>query len=190
MRVSKEAAQQSRGRIVAVSSRLFRERGIDGIGVVDLMHAAGFTHGGFYKHFESKEALAAEACALAFADLEKRRWSRLLAGGDDAVSPVKRFAEGYLSQRHRDNPGTGCPLPALGADASRHEPALRSAFTEGVNSLADLLARCLPGRQKKARRNKALAILACLAGALTLARAVDDEELSAEILQAVFHSID
>jgi TetR/AcrR family transcriptional repressor of nem operon len=190
MRVSKEVAQQSRERIVDVSSRLFRERGVDGVGIVDLMNAAGFTHGGFYKHFDSKQALAAEACARAFDDPLNRRRSRLLEGGDDAVSPIRRFAEGYLSQRHRDNPGTGCPLPALGADAARHEAELRSAYTAGLKSLVDFLARSLPGRQKKARREKALATLACLVGALTLARAVDDEALSSDILQAAIRSIE
>jgi TetR/AcrR family transcriptional repressor of nem operon len=189
MRVSKEEALRSRERIVKVSSELFREHGIDGIGVADLMKAAGFTHGGLYKHFGSKDALAAEACARAFVELEKR-WSHLLkAEGGVAVSP-RRFLDSYLSASHRDNPAMGCPLPSLGADASRHAPALRRAFSAGVTSFADLLARALPGTDESQRRQTGLATLACLVGAMTLARAVDDEALSAEILDSATRALD
>ncbi|HEY5802079.1 MAG TPA: TetR/AcrR family transcriptional regulator [Lysobacter sp.] len=190
MRVSNEAAQQSRQRIVEVSARLFRERGVDGVGVVELMKAAGFTQGGFYKHFESKEALAAEACTLAFEDLQQRRWSRLLVDDNDGKTPLQRFIEAYLSTRHRDNPGDGCPMPSLGADCARHDPAMRGAFTEGLTSLVDLLAASVPGRTAKARRERALATVACLAGAISLARAVDDESLSEEILQSAIASLE
>lgn len=190
MRVSKEAAQQSRERIVEVAATLFRERGVDGIGVADLMKAAGFTHGGFYKHFQSKQSLAAEACALAFDDLQQRRWSRLLEPGESDVPPLKRFVEGYLSTRHRDNPGEGCPMPSLGADSARQDQPMQTAFTQGVESLVGLLAAHVPGRNAKARRDRALATLACLSGAMSLARAVDDEALSEEILQAAIDWLD
>jgi TetR/AcrR family transcriptional regulator, transcriptional repressor for nem operon len=190
MRVSKEEAMRSRERIVAVASQLFREHGIDGIGVADLMKEAGFTHGGFYKHFESKDSLAVEACAQAFADLQQNRWGKLLKDDGKGAVPARRFIESYLSKPHRDNPGKGCPLPSLGADASRHEPELRRVFADGLTSLADSIAGVLPGSDERERRHRALAILGCLVGAMTLARAVDDKALSAEILESAVHAFD
>jgi TetR/AcrR family transcriptional repressor of nem operon len=186
MRVSRERATKNRERILDVAARLFRERGFDGVGVADLMKVAGLTHGGFYGHFASKEALMAQACSRALAE-SLDRWSRLADGATEG--PLSAIATSYLSAAHRDRPGDGCLLAALGADASRHGSPIRHAFTEGLRPLVDLLARLIPTRSGPLKREKALATLASLVGAIVLARAVDDPVLSDEILKAVSASL-
>src|SRR4051794_13004984 len=187
MRVSREQAAASRERILDSAARLFRERGLDGIGVADLMRDAGLTHGGFYAHFASKEDLMGEACALALAK-SSARWGRLVDRGPhrDALAAI---VHSYLSTRHRDHPGTGCALATLGGEASRHERPVRKAITEGFSAMIDILARVIPGRTNAAKRQQALATYASLIGAQVLARAVDDRALSEEILQAVADSL-
>src|SRR2546421_954752 len=116
MKVSREQAAQNRERIVETAARLFRERGFEGIGVADLMKEAGLTHGGFYGHFSSKEDLMAKACARASAR-SRALWGKLAERAPD--DPLSEIAGVYLTSRHRDNPGTGCLMAALAADASR-----------------------------------------------------------------------
>ena len=186
MRVSRAEAAQNRERIVEVAAKLFRERGFEGIGVADLMKFAGLTHGGFYGHFASKEDLMAQACARAMEGSLDAMHQVAELGGENALSAV---ASAYLSPAHRDGPGEGCALAALGAEAARHGPPVREAFTQGVRSLVDMLARLLPGKFKRAKRERAVAIFASMVGALVLARAVDDAELSEEVLHAVLASI-
>jgi TetR/AcrR family transcriptional repressor of nem operon len=186
MKVSREQAAENRERILNVAARLFRERGFDGIGVADLMKNAGLTHGGFYGHFSSKEDLMAQACARAIAD-SLDAWNRRADRATE--SPLSAVTTSYLSTRHRDNPGSGCLLAALGADVSRQGPPVRRTVTEGLRSFVEILARLVPGKSKAAKRQKALATYAGLVGAVVLARAVDDPELSREILQAVSTSI-
>lgn len=181
MRVSREQAARNRERIIEQAAGLFRERGIDGIGVADLMKSAGLTHGGFYGHFTSKDDLATEACEHAFAQ-SQARWSQLIAEAGDAALPTLLAA--YVSPRHRDRPGGGCVLAALGGEAHRHAPPLRQAFDRGVRTLTGLLARMLPGHSAQVRRRQALATLAGMVGAIVLARAVEDRALSDEILAA------
>lgn len=186
MRVSRAEAAQNRERIIEVAARLFRERGLDGIGVADLMKAAGLTHGGFYGHFASKEDLMAQACARAVED-SLGSLSRVAEHGDG--NALTAFASAYLSPTHRDSPGEGCVLAALGAEAARHGSPVRSAFTCGVRSTLDLLTKLVSGKSKRVRRERALATYATMIGALVLARAVDDPELSGEVLQSVLASI-
>jgi len=179
MRVTREQAAAHREKIVDVAGTLFRERGFDGIGVADIMKKAGLTHGGFYGHFASKDDLAAEACARV---LGREGWAEQLAG-----TPHPSFGalvRGYLSPRRRDDPGHGCLFAALGSDTVRQPRSVRRAFTEGLRARVDVLWRLLPGRSAAARREKALATWAGLVGAMILARAVDDSQLSDEILEA------
>jgi TetR/AcrR family transcriptional repressor of nem operon len=185
MKVSREEAAASRERILDVAAKLFRERGLDGIGVADLMHEAGLTHGGFYGHFESKEDLMGEAIARALSE-SLARWHKRAESG----TPLSAIAKSYLSARHRDDPGTGCALPALAADVARHGAPVRRTFTAWMDSLVDVLAGIVPGRTKALRRRKAIAIFAAMAGAMVLARAVDDTAMSEEILNAVAASVD
>jgi TetR/AcrR family transcriptional repressor of nem operon len=182
MKVTREQATQNRDRVLDVAARLFRERGFDGIGVADLMKSAGMTHGGFYGQFASKEELMAEACARSF-DRSVDIWNTVAARTDG--NPLAAVVKGYLSKQHRDNPGEGCVMAALGADASRQGPSLRSAVTEGTRKLLDLFTGFAPGRTKAVKRERAVVAYASMVGALILARAVDDEALSDEILQTV-----
>jgi TetR/AcrR family transcriptional regulator, transcriptional repressor for nem operon len=186
MKVSREQAAANRERILEFASELFRERGFDGIGVVDLMKHAGLTHGGFYGHFSSKEDLMAQACDRALME-SVAKWRRVSArpGG----KPLSAIAESYLSTRNRDDPGAGCAIAALAADASRHGPKVRRSITEGVRSLVEILAGIVPGKSRVAKRKVALSTFASMVGALVLARAVDDPEMSEEILSATAGSI-
>ena len=186
MKVSKEQMAENRAHILDTAATLFRERGFDGIGVADLMKGAGFTHGGFYGHFASKEDLMAQASSHALAK-GLAYWESLAGKVKD--DPIATLEAHYLSKQHRDHPGAGCLLAALGADAARQDGPVRRAVTEGVRSMVGLLEGLLPGRSKAARRQKALATYASLVGALVLARAVDDPALSEEILLATKASL-
>ena len=171
MGVSKAAAAENRARVLDVAGRLFREKGFNGIGVNDLMKAAGLTRGGFYATFESKEDLAVRASTLALASGVATLTKVAAESPAFAFIAVVRF---YLTKRHRARPDLGCPLAALGADAARAGPALKAIFAVGLESHIDLLERILPDHVVDERRKKATAAMALLAGALTLSRSVDD----------------
>ncbi|GAA0565737.1 TetR family transcriptional regulator [Paractinoplanes ferrugineus] len=162
-RVSQAQAQENRGRIVETAARLFRERGVDGVSVADVMAEVGLTHGGFYKQFASKDALVAEAVDRAFADTRER-----LAGTERAA-----FVDWYLSAAHRDDPGAGCPAAGFGGDMAREDAssAALTAYASGI----DLYARWL---------GDDLAAVSTLVGAMTIARATAGTELSDRVLQA------
>ena len=186
MKVSREQAAQNRERIVEAAAPLFRERGFEGIGVADLMKEAGLTHGGFYGHFSSKDDLIAEAAARALT-----RSLALLSNLSERASgdPLSAIAGAYLTSKHRDDPGTGCLLAALGSDVSRQGPAVRRAVTDHIRSAVELLTKRIPGRSRAVRRQKAISTYATLVGAMVIARAVDNRELSQEILDAARVSV-
>lgn len=186
MRVSREQSAENREKILSIASRLFREKGFDGIGIADLMKSAGLTHGGFYGHFSSKEDLIAQACDRAVDELLTPDHSRFEQyGGTD----YQRFIANYLSREHRDNPGTGCLMAALGADAARQSPTIKRAFTKSCNRLFAAMMKMLPAKREAEKREQALTTLAALVGAQVIARALDDPELSQEVLQAVFKKL-
>jgi TetR/AcrR family transcriptional repressor of nem operon len=187
MRVSREQAAENRERIVDTAAKVFRENGYGGIGVADLMKAAGFTHGGFYRNFESKEALLAEACARTF-DESKERWSALVAANPGA--PFQSITAAYLSKEHRDHPSGGCALAALGPEMARLSAPSRSALTTGVRAQVDQLARLLPDGSGSDRRKAAIVAYASMVGAMVMARAVNDDALSNEFLEVVKQAID
>lgn len=182
MRVTREQAAENHDRIVETAARLFRERGFEGVGVAELMQAAGLTHGGFYGHFESKEDLMERACERAL-EGSTERWRRR-ADGARGPAALRALARGYLTERHRDDPGNGCLLASLGPDAARHGPGVRRAITRWLDSSLGFLAQHVRGRTAAARRAKAIATLSAWVGAMVLARAVADEALSREILAA------
>lgn len=186
MRVSREQATRNRERIVATAATLFREHGFDGIGVADIMGSAGLTHGGFYGHFASKEQLAAEASAKALTASLARWQRRIDADGRAGFSVI---ADAYLSTRHRDHPGSGCALAALGAEARRHDPAVQQAFGATLSALVDAVTSAMPGRDSQRQRARAIASLATMVGALVLARAAGDDPLSGEILETARASL-
>lgn len=182
MKVTRDQAAQNRQRIVDVASRAFRARGLEGIGVSDIMDAAGLTHGGFYGNFESKAALQVEACKAALHPAAARWQAVIDESPDDALASI---ADGYLSERHRDSPAAGCAFAALSPEISRAGPELKAVATEGLRARIDLLSRAVEAPSAKARRKKAIATLAALVGAVVLARVTDEAGLSDEILEAV-----
>ncbi len=183
MRVSREQATENRGKILHTAAQLFREKGFDGIGIADLMKKVGLTHGGFYGHFTSKEDLMAQTCAYAVDELLEQGEA---AGATAKGSKYKAFIARYLSTEHRDNPGRGCLMAALGADAARQSPAIKQAFTQSFNRLLSAMMNLLPAtKTEAAKREQALLTLATLVGAQVIARAVDDPKLSEEILRLV-----
>ena len=175
MRVSKEKLAENRERILEAAARLFRERGLAGAGVEALADAAGLTHGALYSQFGSKDQLAAAALEHALAGSAARTGQARNLG---------EYASLYLSRSHRDTPGEGCALAALGCDVQRQSNPLRQAFTAGVRRMATRLSQLVPGANNARREQQALATAATLVGALVLARAVDDPQLSNDILRA------
>jgi TetR/AcrR family transcriptional repressor of nem operon len=173
MRVSKEKASENRERLLTEAARLFREHGLLGVGVDALTDAAGLTHGSLYSHFGSKERLAAEALSHA-ASTSSARLS-------DAGT-LDEYVIRYLSEDHRKRRGDGCVMAALAGEIPRQGTAIRHNFTDIVREVVKRVASLMPGRCKS--EDEALAIVATMVGALTLARAVDDPELSDRILSA------
>ena len=178
MRVSRKEAEANRERVVEVASALYRKHGFDGIGVADIMKKAGLTHGGFYGHFGSKDDLAAEACTCAL----RGSWDSWISASEKGG--FETAVRNYLTAEHRDDRAHGCLFAALGSDIVRQPRTVRHVMTEGFRSAIDSLVRMLPGRSAQARRERALATMAGLVGALILSRAVDDSELSDQILEA------
>ncbi|MEU5340413.1 helix-turn-helix domain-containing protein [Streptomyces sp. NPDC020766] len=178
MRVTKAQAEQNRARIVATASRLFRERGYDGVGVAELMAAAGFTHGGFYKHFSSKADLMAEASASGLAQTAARTEDL------DAAE----FVEHYVSREHREGRGDGCTIAALGGDAARQPTDIKKEFAAGIESLLTALQAQAPtdtpgDADQRAVRATVIDMLAHSVGAVMLSRACPDgSPLADEIL--------
>ncbi len=176
MKKSRQETAATRQRIVQTAAVEFRRSGIGGTGLAEIMAAAGLTQGGFYRHFDSKDQLAAEACAAAIDATVEHLWGQV--AGPDGLAPM---ASRYLSAEHRDDSATGCPLAALGSEIARSDDRIRGAVTEGVLKILDLVAaRC--GETETAQR-RAMVALSTMVGALTLSRIVTDAELSATILR-------
>lgn len=161
-RVSRETAAAHREAIVAAAGRLFRARGVERVGVAEVTREAGLTHGGFYGHFASKEALAAEAIAAAFAESRQRI----------ATLAPEAWVKAYLSRSHRDAPESGCPLPALAAEAARGDESLGRAFAEGLAALVEALADRLGDGPVGGRRAAANELVALMVGGQSLARSL------------------
>ena len=174
MRRSREEAAETRQRIVEEASRLFRGRGIDAVSIADVMGALGLTVGGFYRHFDSKEALVAEAIEAA---------SQATSGAVGAPSAKLR---GYLSESHRAHPERGCPVAALCSEVAHQSRSTKKAFGRALERLVAGVAAARPG----AHRQKVLHTAAALVGGLVLARATSDDALAAEILSAVRSEIE
>ncbi len=169
-------------RIVSIASKKFREEGLAGVGIAALMKEAGLTVGGFYKHFDSRDDLVAEAVSSAFGGW-KRRVDAAASGGP-SVS-LARLIDDYLNATHRDDPGTGCALSALAPEIARSGKRTRALTTEQVRNDIQLIAGLIPGRDAHAVRSQAILTFSALVGAMSLARTVSDEALSREILKTV-----
>ncbi|MEH0525002.1 TetR family transcriptional regulator [Streptomyces stelliscabiei] len=176
MRVTKAQAEQNRAHIVATAARLFRERGYDGVGVAELMAAAGFTHGGFYKHFRSKADLMAEASASGLSQIAARTEGPGLT----------EFVESYVSREHRDGRGDGCTIAALSGDAARQPADIKKVFAAGIENLLTALqasSGTSGDADQRAARAMVIDMLAHSVGAVMLSRGCPEgSPLADEIL--------
>jgi len=182
MRYSREHKLETHARIVKRASVRLREKGAHGIGVADLMKDAGLTHGGFYAHFDSREALVIEAFTHAM-DRSTERWRKLA----EQTSPEQRIAaivDSYLTPMHRDDPGHGCAIPSLGAEIARESPKTRKAFAAKLEQMIDAIAAQIPDLPRKAARKQATAAIATMMGTLVMARVAGNGEFSEEILSS------
>jgi TetR/AcrR family transcriptional repressor of nem operon len=184
-RVSREQADQNRIAIVKASARLFREQGVDKVSVVELMAAAGLTHGGFYGHFESKEELAGQACRWAF-DRSAERWQKGIDDIDDRSLARAALTDNYLSARARSGADGSCPATMFAADVARNsaQAPIRSAYVAGLEELLKILASVQETGAARGDREAALADLATMVGGLMLAKATQGEPISDELLAA------
>ncbi|MFG1424184.1 TetR/AcrR family transcriptional regulator [Roseixanthobacter liquoris] len=183
VKVSKEKAAEHRAAIIAAASRLFRERGFGGVGVAEITRAAGLTHGGFYGHFASKDALAVEAFDAAFARSVKRIAARAAPDGGG----LPRYLDFYLSPAHRDAPQDGCPMAAVATEVDHQDATVQQGFASGIAAYIAAFESLLPeeaGGNAARRRARAILMVSALVGGMALARAVarSDAALSQEIL--------
>jgi TetR/AcrR family transcriptional regulator, transcriptional repressor for nem operon len=176
---SQDEKEKSHRQIVEIAAARMRESGTEGPGVAEIMKAAGLTHGGFYKHFDSRDELVAEAVEAAIVQ-GQQGYEAAVEGSDD---PLAAFVDWYLSETHRDDTGGGCAVVALGSDAARAEPRVRAAYRGQVERYIDKMEELIGGGEDS--RREAIAAVTSMVGALLISRAVDDEALSEEILREV-----
>jgi TetR/AcrR family transcriptional regulator, transcriptional repressor for nem operon len=184
LKVTKEKAAENRAALVQAAGHLFRERGIDGVGVAEISKQAGLTHGALYAQFPSKEALAAEAFAFA----NKQGLEQITADRDGRPATLTDCLDWYLSADHRDNLATGCPMAASASEVGRQDKVVCERFTEGFEQVVALMERGLGASPVKGeKRQHALAMMAAMIGGVAASRAVAkaDPKLSSEILRAV-----
>lgn len=179
MKLSRKAKANHHEEIMSVASKMLRERGIERTSLVDLMRAAGFTHGGFYRHFKSKDELVALSARKAFAEVVKRFDRRTAEAGPKEA--LIDYVEEYLSDLHRDDPTVGCMISACGINASRHGQIIRDAFSSGISDLLDLAVKGLSCPEEE-RAERAVELEGLMLGAVIMARATNSQELSKSIL--------
>jgi TetR/AcrR family transcriptional regulator, transcriptional repressor for nem operon len=182
MGYSQAQKEKTHKRIVAIASERFREKGLAGFGIADLMKEAGLTVGGFYKHFDSRDELVAEALSDAFGT-----WQLQKEAAESSGQPLsfEKLIDDYVSDVHRKNPGAGCAFTALAPEIARSDQRTRALTSDQVKADIELIVGLLPGRDKCATRSRAILTFSALVGAMSLARAVSDEALSREILKTV-----
>lgn len=183
MKKSRAETAETRQRIVEVAARAFRERGIQSTGLADVMAEAGLSHGGFYRHFDSKDHLVAEAGAVALRSMVDSLEAS--ADGFDGKEGQRAIIDAYLSDWHRDNAADGCPLAGMGSELVRADDQTREVMADGFNELVDTLAKRAGNRRRDTARSDAVFAVAAMVGAMTLARIVADPDASAAILEDV-----
>ncbi|MBZ9890986.1 TetR/AcrR family transcriptional regulator [Mesorhizobium sp. BR1-1-3] len=181
MRVSRTQAAENRETVINVASRLFRERGFDGIGLKDLMKGAGLTQGAFYKQFESKDDLAALASRRAM-ESATHKWSAATAANPG--NPLDGVISFYLSMDHRGEKMDGCPVVALGSDAARQGAEVKASFEAGIKAYLEMLGGWVGEGDSEKTGNKAMAVLSTMVGAVVLSRVVNDPDLAQAFLDA------
>ena len=182
MRSTKAKAAANRDQIIAAAAQEFRARGFAGISVADLMRRVGLTHGGFYAHFASKTELMELACRRAVSDMLDHWQAHVDRGPAD---PIGSIIGPYLSAEHRDQPGTGCLMAALGPEVAREDGAIRRAVADSLEDVLATLARHVPERPGQQPRQQAILLFTTLVGTIVAARAVSDQALSDELLATV-----
>ena len=184
MRLTREQAEQNRRLIVETASRMFRLQGVENVAVADVMKESGFTHGGFYNHFKSKDDLATEAVASAF-DYAAKNLSEDIASGNDPQKALNSILANYLSPAHRDTSTGGCPATAFPVDSARSGKDVQAAFADGIEAYLEIFAGRMDGDKREARQ-RAVALLSGIVGALLLSRAVKKSrpKLSDELLSS------
>jgi len=181
-RASRKQKEVTHERIVEAAARAIRRSGYGGTGVADIMKDAGLTHGGFYAHFPSREAMLAEAADRAGADAVAA--SQRIAAAAPPQQALPALLHAYLSEEHLAAIETGCPMAALGSEMPRQAPEVRRAATRRIKEMIDLVARQLPDWGRPDAHERALVIVATAVGSLILARAVDDPRLGDALRQA------
>jgi TetR/AcrR family transcriptional repressor of nem operon len=171
MKVTREQMAENRLRILDSASQLFRAKGFEAVTVAEVMKAAGLTHGGFYGHFTSKDDLVAQTLAHS------------LKISTDSKFDLGAYADSYLSPQHRDNPGRGCPTAGLAAETRHQSQPARTAMTHGIRAQIERMSQEVQGLSDADRRQAAIGSWAAMIGAVILARAIDDPELSNEVLK-------
>jgi TetR/AcrR family transcriptional regulator, transcriptional repressor for nem operon len=182
MRYDEDHRRQTHSRIVENASYGLRQKGAEGLSVVELMKLAGLTHGGFYNHFVSRAALVGEAIAFAM-DQMVERWKKL-ANGKANGDRFEALIADYLTPRHRDNPKHGCALPALAADVARSSPSERRSLASKLEKMIDVLVELPPNEAPEQARQIATGAIATMVGSIVLSRAVGVGTLSDDILDA------
>lgn len=181
MRYPAEHKEQTRARIVGAASRSFRRRGGEGIGIAELMKELELTHGGFYRHFGSKEELFGEALSGSLDEMAEKLGT--VAGEKDRKSGLRAIIEAYLSPAHCANPAEGCPMAALAPEVPRHPQGVRREYDRALHRYAQRLSRFLPGKTGEERSKNFFVLFAGMAGTLALARSMDDERSRRELLR-------
>jgi TetR/AcrR family transcriptional repressor of nem operon len=201
--VSREQAAENRRAIIAAATQLFRERGVDAVGLSELMKHAGFTQGGFYNHFESKEALVAEVLASAIAEGNTKFVNIARAPVDESTTALRRYIDWYLSRAHRDDIDHGCPVAGFAGDAPRLGSGAQSYFAGGLDDQITILAGLLAESgspamigERKTLRERAISLHCQMVGALVLSRSVAQvaparsNEILENVQQDILASID
>lgn len=181
------AKEASHERIVSAAAKAIRRSGYDGTGVADIMKEAGLTHGAFYAHFESREAMLAEAADRAGA--EANAFAARIIGSVPPEQALQALAQVYLSKEHLAGIETGCPNSALGSEMPRQSPEVRLAATRRIKEMVDLIARQYPDWGQPSAHERALVTVATMVGTLVLARAVDDAALADAWCKATLKSL-
>jgi len=176
---SQAAKAASHDRILGIAAARIRRDGVDGLAVAELMREAGLTHGGFYRHFDSRELLVAEAAQRALS--EGSAWT-IAAGQIGGQRGYTALVDGYLSARHRDHPESGCGVAGVAADVARAGGSARASYTRQVQECLAVLADLIDNPDREVGEREAVLTLSVLVGAISMARAVDDPDLSQQIL--------
>ena len=192
MRYSETHKTETHAKLLRIAGKALREKGPERLAVAEVMQAAGLTHGGFYAHFKSKDALLAEALEGVFA-YSKEKYRRLTEGLPPRHA-LATYIDFYVAPEHRDNPSRGCPIVALNSDSPRQSRKFRAAFDAGVKSLIGALAQWIAAAGIEGANDNdadalAASLLSAMAGAVAVSRAVSDKSLSDEMLEAARTSI-